>query len=60
MFTIVNDFNGNKNEDVDKDDEANNECKYDIGDDICVEDGDDDDVDGNEDCDCNFCEEYRC
>ena len=47
MFTIVND------EDVDKEDEDNNECDYDIADNNFV-------VDGNEDGDQNFCEEYRC
>lgn len=54
MFTIVND------EDVDKEDEDNNDCDYDIGDDVFVEDGDDVFVDGSEDGDHNFFEEYRC
>ena len=54
MFTIV------KNEDVDKEYEDNNECDHDIRDDFFVEYGDDVVVDGNEDGDHNFCEEYRC
>ena len=54
MLTIV------KNEDVDKEYEENNECDYDIADNNFVEDGDNFVVDGNEDGDQNFCEEYRC
>ena len=54
MFTIV------KNEDVGKEYEDNNECDYDIADNNFVEDGDNFVVDGNEDGDQNFCEEYRC
>ena len=54
MFTIV------KNEDVDKEDEDNNDCDYDIGDDVFVEDGDDVFVDGSEDGDHNVSDEYRC
>ena len=54
MFTIV------KNEDVDKEYEDKNECDYDIGDNNFVEDADDVVLDGNQDGDHNFCEEYRC